>query len=418
MALRFLKLDRAGLRKLAAGESLTEHGITAERLASGDLRWSVNVMVDGRRIHRVLGTESARVTRTQCEEFIEQAKSDARAGRLSLPAGRKLALTVAAAADDYIARLEQGDGKNVTIKKRHFRLYLKPFFGAMRLDAVSSFAIDRYRKQRLGAGASLATVNRELSTLSHLFSMAIEWKWLDRRPCKAKKTKEEGGRIIALNDTQCDALMRVAVASADPDCWLFVAFGLNTTMRHSEILAARWDHLDFENLRLFIPDAKAGQRIQPITPQLAAILRRERAMREDCGRPSGDPCGLEKPHRCVGHGRAVWVFPSPHGDTKSGHRARMDRPFRDAVTAAGLDPQLVTPHVMRHTGITALIQAGVDLPTVQKISGHKTLTMVLRYFHAHAPHIDRAIAAIGRGLPAPVADRDAAQQAHSRMASA
>ena len=54
---------------------------------------------------------------------------------------------------------------------------------------------------------------------------------------------------------------------------------------------------------------------------------------------------------------------------------------------------------MRHTAITALVQAGVDLPTIQQISGHKTLAMVLRYFHARGTHIDRAIAAIGRALP-------------------
>lgn len=378
MTLRFAKLDRPALRKLAAGEKITEHGITAERVAAGDLRWSVNVMVDGRRIHRVIGTESGGVTRTQCEAFIEQARSDARAGRLSLPAGRKLALTVAAAADDYVARLEAGTGKNIAIKKRQLRLYIKPFFGAMRLDAISSFAVDRYKKKRLADGAASATINRELATLSHLFSMALEWKWIDRRPCRAPKLRESGGRVIALTDAQCEALMRAAVASADPYCWLFVAFGLNTAMRHSEILAARFDQLDLHNLRLFVPDAKAGQRVQPITPELAEMLAREREMRDD---------------------RSGWIFPSPHKDSGTGHRARMDRAFRDAVKAAGLDPALVTPHVMRHTAITALVQAGVDLPTVQKISGHKTVAMVMRYSHVHGPHIDQAIRAIGRAMP-------------------
>lgn len=398
MALRFSKLDRPALRKLGAGEKITEHGITAERLAAGDLRWSVNVMVDGRRIHRVIGTESGGVTRTQCEEFVEQARSDARAGRLSLPAGRKLALTVTAAADDYVARLEAGTGKNIAIKKRQLRLYIKPFFGAMRLDAVSSFAVDRYKKKRLADGAAPATVNRELATLSHLFSMAIEWKWLDRRPCAVKKLTEGEGRIVALTGAQCDTLMRAAVGSADPYCWLFVAFGLNTAMRHSEILAVRFADLDLDNLRLFVPDAKAGQRTQPITPELAEILRQERGMRADCGRP-GASCRLEKPQSCMTHGRAGWLFPSPHRDSKSPHRARMGAPFRKAVEAAGLDPELVTPHVMRHSAITALVQAGVDLPTVQKISGHKTLAMVMRYAHVHGRHIDQAIRAIGRGVP-------------------
>jgi Phage integrase family len=137
-------------------------------------------------------------------------------------------------------------------------------------------------------------------------------------------------------------------------------------------------HLSRLNRRLFIPDAKAGEREQPITPELAELLASEREMRQD---------------------RQGWIFPSPHADSAAGHRARMGRPFRDAVKVAGLDPELITPHVMRHTAITKLVQAGVDLPTVQRISGHKTVAMVLRYSHVHGRHIDEAIRALGRTLP-------------------
>jgi site-specific recombinase XerD len=103
-----------------------------------------------------------------------------------------------------------------------------------------------------------------------------------------------------------------------------------------------------------------------------------------------------------------WVFPSPRpGASLTGHRDRMDKPFRRAVIAAGLDPKLVTPHVMRHTAITNLVKAGVDLPTIQRISGHKTLAMVLRYTHVHGDHIDRAISAIGRAISEPMANKSA-----------
>ena len=85
----------------------------------------------------------------------------------------------------------------------------------------------------------------------------------------------------------------------------------------------------------------------------------------------------------------------------------MGKPFRRAVIAAGLDPKLVTPHVMRHTAITNLVKAGVDLPTIQQISGHKTLAMVMRYTHVHGDHIDRAIRAIGRAIPEPTANKSA-----------
>ena len=151
--------------------------------------------------------------------------------------------------------------------------------------------------------------------------MAVEWKWLDRRPCRLKTLGENPGRIIALNDDQCAALMRAGIDSADSFCWLFVAIGPNTAMRHSEILAARFDNIDFEQPRLFVPDAKAGQRVQPITRELAEMLRAEREMRED---------------------RAGWIFPSLHKDSRTVDRARMDNAFRGAVVRAGLDPELVT----------------------------------------------------------------------------
>ena len=49
---------------------------------------------------------------------------------------------------------------------------------------------------------------------------------------------------------------------------------------------------------------------------------------------------------------------------------------------------------MRHTAITHLVQAGVDLPTVKRISGHKTLVMVERYAHQNGAHIQAAMDAL------------------------
>ena len=77
----------------------------------------------------------------------------------------------------------------------------------------------------------------------------------------------------------------------------------------------------------------------------------------------------------------------------------MSKPFKRAVERAKLDPTHVTPHTMRHTAITTLVEAGIDLPTIQRISGHKTLAMVLRYAHVSGPHIDAAMAALDRTIP-------------------
>ena len=86
---------------------------------------------------------------------------------------------------------------------------------------------------------------------------------------------------------------------------------------------------------------------------------------------------------------ATWLFPA--ADSASGHRVAIEKPFRRVVVAAGLDPLEVTRHTLRHTAITHLVQSGVDLPTVQRISGHKTLAMVARYAHQSGEHIAAAM---------------------------
>jgi integrase len=53
---------------------------------------------------------------------------------------------------------------------------------------------------------------------------------------------------------------------------------------------------------------------------------------------------------------------------------------------------------MRHTAITKLVEAGVPLPTVQKIGGHKTLAMVSRHTHLSDRHVDSAMEALERAL--------------------
>ena len=129
--MKFNRLTRPDIRQLEAGDQITEHGITAERVADGSIRYSVNVMVDGERIHRVIGRQSEGVTRTQAEEFIAQARAKAREGRLNLPSGRKITLTFERAADVYLQKLHESGGKGIAGKERSLRLYLRPFLASV-----------------------------------------------------------------------------------------------------------------------------------------------------------------------------------------------------------------------------------------------------------------------------------------------
>ena len=143
-------------------------------------------------------------------------------------------------------------------------------------------------------------------------------------------------------------------------------------MRRSEILAIRREHINFSQSTISIPKAKAGAREQPITAYLAKFLVEHVAALQP-----GTP----------------WLFPSP--GARDGHTVNLDKPFRRVVTRAGLDPTSVVRHTLRHTAITHLVQAGVDLPTVKRISGHKNLSMVERYSHQNGAHIESAMDKLG-----------------------
>lgn len=119
---------------------------------------------------------------------------------------------------------------------------------------------------------------------------------------------------------------------------------------------------------IFIPEAKAGEREQPLTKNLVEYLTEYLKTTES---------------------NQVWLFPSKR--SKCGHIKWPEHAFREVVVNAGLDPKQVVRHTLRHTAITHLVQAGVDLPTVQRISGHKTLQMVARYSHQNGEHIRAAM---------------------------
>lgn len=367
---RFKKLTAVAVKALSPGDCIREQGIVAEKTSTGDVRWTVNVMVDGVRIHRVIGRTSDGTTRTKAEEAIETLRTRAREDRLGLPKGRKTHLSFADGVEAYLARLAVEGGKAIERKGKHLRGRLATAFAGRRLDQIGETEGRAYAARRQAEGAKPATINRELATLSHMLRCCAKWGMIGggRLPYIPKLT-ESGGRTVVLSSAEIAALLQGAKEDSDADLWLFVSICLQTSMRHGEACRLRWEHFDAHRQRFYIPEAKAGQRDQPLPAQLVELL-----------------CHLRPSENASGY-----LFAGGPGSS-TGYRHTFRKAFRRAVTRAGLDASQVTPHVMRHTAITRLVKAGVDLPTIQKVSGHKTLSMVLRYAHVDGPHIDSAVA--------------------------
>jgi integrase len=96
----------------------------------------------------------------------------------------------------------------------------------------------------------------------------------------------------------------------------FILIGLRTGMRKSEILSIRRDNVDLAARSIYVPHAKAGDRTQPISPDLAKFLAQYMQTL---------PPGTE------------WLFPSP--GARKGHTVDVRKAFVRCVAAAGLDPK-------------------------------------------------------------------------------
>ena len=103
---------------------------------------------------------------------------------------------------------------------------------------------------------------------------------------------------------------------------------------------------------------------------------------------------------CPSGGR--WVFPSPRGGHLS--RVRLFQLLRDLALRAGIDPDKVSPHVLRHAFATHLLEGGADLRVLQTLLGHADIATTQIYTHVDAA---RLVALVNARHPLGTSERSA-----------
>lgn len=256
---------------------------------------------------------------------------------------------------------------------------------------------------------SASTQNQAKSAVLFLYKevLGMELPWLEGI-VTAKLPKR---LPVVLTAEEVEAVL--VRTDGTPGLILRLLYG--TGMRILEGLRLWVKDLDFERSEIVIREGKGFKdRVTmlpgSLVPALQAHLQRVRRLHEaDLRAGYGEvylPYALARKYPKAGHAWAwQYVFPSArlsrdpvtgrigrhHADEKAIQRA-----MHAAVRAAGVH-KLATPHTLRHSFATHLLQSGYDIRTVQELLGHQDVSTTMIYTHV----LNRG----GRGVRSPLDQR-------------
>lgn len=229
------------------------------------------------------------------------------------------------------------------------------------LANLSVARIASYRDERLKQ-VSKGTVIRELAYLSSIFNHARrEWGINTPNPVQhVRKPPSPAGRTRKLSADERIKLLAAVEPRGRQNNWTkpVVVLALETAMRRSELLALRWEHINLASQTALLPDTKNGTpRTVPLSTTAVGLLR-------SLPRSISDE-----------------VFPIKY--------FTLDAAFKRAVKRAGLEDFHF--HDLRHTAITAMAEKIPTLIELSAVTGHKSLSMLKRYYHPNIENLARKL---------------------------
>lgn len=240
---------------------------------------------------------------------------------------------------------------------------------------------------------SASTQNQALAALLFLYRevLAVDLPWLDQfTPAKHSNhvpvvlTKDEVARVLA------------KISGIN---WMIANLLYGSGLRLSEALSLRVKDLDFGYKQITVRDGKGGKDRFTILPEklvepLQKQLRTAKMMHEqDLNRQLGNvelPFALARKYPNASREfKWQYVFPSkslsrnPRSNAVGRHHlaeSSVQKAFKTALGETKIEKH-ASPHTLRHSFATHLLQDGYDIRTIQELLGHKEITTTMIYTH-------------------------------------
>ena len=240
---------------------------------------------------------------------------------------------------------------------------------------------------------SASTQNQALSALLFLYKevLGTELDWME----SVVRAKRPERLPVVLTQSEVQAVL----AHMDGQQGLLARLLYGTGMRLMEGVRLRVKDVDFQMRQIVVRDGKGEKDRVTMLPEklvgpIEANLEKARALHEqDLREGFGEvylPYALERKYPNAGREWGwQYVFPAAKRsvDPRSGKERRhhldeqaVQRAMKQAVRRAGL-VKPASPHTLRHSFATHLLQSGYDIRTVQELLGHKDVSTTMIYTH-------------------------------------
>ncbi|HET9323577.1 MAG TPA: tyrosine recombinase [Gaiellaceae bacterium] len=233
-------------------------------------------------------------------------------------------------------------------------------------STVSTEELERYLAELRARGLSGATIARRVASLRSFFRHLVLIGAAETNPAAELELPRRARRLPrALSPAEAERLIEAAAGTTPRDFRdrALVELLYGAGLRVSEAVGLEKGGVDLDQ-RLVRTVGKGGkERVVPVGRQAVEALRRYLAR----GRPH-----LDRRHRPE-------LFLNAHGGALT--RAGAFLILRKLAAKAGLEPERVHPHLLRHTFATHLLEGGADLRSVQEMLGHADLATTELYTH-------------------------------------
>jgi integrase len=235
---------------------------------------------------------------------------------------------------------------------------LEPEFGPRDIDAIGPLDVTKFIMRR-SSEVKQGTVTKEVRCLLAMLNRAKEWRIVTEHGLEFYSAPQERSDKAPTFYTQLELKCLYWASYAHEWTWkLYV----NTGMRRNEGLNLKLANIKADAIMVeSLEDSPTKSRKWREVPLNDAALAAIEVLRERAPKP--------------------YLLPRIRPPS-------LTRAFENCANRVALPGSL---HTLRHTFVSHLVMAGVDLPTVQKLAGHASITTTMRYAHLAPRHKQEAV---------------------------